>query len=131
MDNYFVIKERLPSLNDLVAENRRNKYAGAKMKKQIDELIQIYILSARNKGTVKPPATYPIEIYIEWHENNKRRDVDNIQSAKKYILDAMTKSGIIKDDSRRYVSQVHDIIVDDIKNYVVVELHEFDKNTIK
>lgn len=36
-----------------------------------------------------------------------RRDADNIQSAQKFILDAMVKCGVIKNDSRKYISQIY------------------------
>ena len=35
--DYFVIEEKLPSLNDVIDKNRTNRYAGAKYKKDIEE----------------------------------------------------------------------------------------------
>ena len=37
--DYFVIEEKLPSLNDVIDKNRTNRYAGAKYKKDIEEKI--------------------------------------------------------------------------------------------
>lgn len=126
MRNFFVINTKLPSLNEVINENRANRFKGAKLKAQTEQTIQTYILMARSKKTLYAPLK-AVEIHIEWHEATKRRDVDNIQSSKKFILDALVKSGILKDDSRKFVKQIHDIIVDDTKDYVIVELKEVEK----
>ena len=41
MENKVIIPFRLPSLNNYILECRKNKYAGANMKKKIEE-IKIY-----------------------------------------------------------------------------------------
>ena len=61
---------------------------------------------------------------FEWHERTKRRDPDNIASAKKFVLDALVKNGVLEDDSRKYVKGFYDVIVDDTKDFVIVELVE-------
>lgn len=61
---------------------------------------------------------------FEWHERTKKRDADNIASAKKFILDALVKSGVLADDSRKYVKGFYDVIVDDKEDLVIVELVE-------
>jgi Holliday junction resolvase RusA-like endonuclease len=121
--NTFTIKAKLPSLNDVIAKNRTNRYMGAKFKKEIEELIGWEIKQALTKRTLKP-VTPPCEIYIEWHESTKKRDADNVQSSVKFILDAMVKNGILHNDSRRYVKQIHHQIVDDNSDFVVVEIKE-------
>ena len=68
--------------------------------------------------------TNPCVIYIDWHEATKRRDVDNIQSSQKFVLDAMVKNGVLKNDNRRYVKQIYHEIVDDKKDFVVVKIKE-------
>ena len=70
------------------------------------------------------PVKRPCEIYIDWHESTKRRDVDNVQSSQKFVLDAMVENGILQNDSRRYVKQVHHNIIDDKYDYVVVKIEE-------
>lgn len=92
---------KMPSLNDYIRENRSNKYKGAQMKKSLERDIGLYIhrLPVFNK---------PIHIHFIWVEGNKRRDLDNIAFAKKFILDAMVKAGKLKDDNRRYVTAFSD-----------------------
>lgn len=118
---YFKIEQRLPSMNDLIAANRSNKYLGAKLKRETEELIGQYIRIARLRGTIKPTRE-PVEISIEWHERTKKRDVDNVQSAQKFILDALQKQGILINDNRRYVRQIYHKIVDDTEDFIEVTL---------
>jgi Holliday junction resolvase RusA-like endonuclease len=113
----------LPSLNEYTAACRSHWSKGAEFKKSIESLIGFSIRQSVNKGTLKPIDT-PCEVHIFWHEATKRRDCDNIQSAQKFILDALQHFGIIKNDSRKYVKQIRHEIVDDKKDFVIVELKE-------
>ena len=63
-------------------------------------------------------------VRFEWHERTKKRDADNIASAKKFILDALVNCGVLQDDSRKYVKGFYDVIVDDKEDFVIVELIE-------
>lgn len=100
--NWFVINHKLPSLNDYINVCRRNKYQAAQFKKDVDEVIGWAIRQALAKGTLKPTKE-PCQIIFTWIEENARRDCDNIASAKKYILDAMQKQGIIPNDNQKYI----------------------------
>lgn len=110
-------------MNEVIAKNRANRYYGAKFKTDIEEAIGWDIKQALTIGTLKP-IEKPCEIYIEWHEATRRRDADNIQSAVKFVLDAMVENGVLQNDSRRYVKQIHQTIVDDKSDFVVVEIKE-------
>ena len=122
--NTFTIKAKLPSLNDVIAKNRANKYYANSFKQDIEEVIGWAIKQARVMKTLKP-VNKPCIIKMEWHEATKRRDVDNIQSSQKFVLDSMVKNGILQNDSRRYVKQVYHEIIDDSVDYVVVSIEEF------
>lgn len=91
------IKMKLPSLNDYVRACRSNRYQASKMKRDIEDDIGFFIARL-------PRFKNPIRIHFHWVEKNGRRDLDNIAFAKKFILDAMVKSGKLKDDNRRYVT---------------------------
>ena len=123
--NEFVIEGRLPSLNDYTSANRSHWSKGAKFKRNVEADIIWQIRAARNKGTLRPPSR-KIVLHIEWHESDQRRDVDNIVSAKKFILDAMQKAGIIPNDNRKWVAGVYDEIIDDTKDFVHVRLQEIE-----
>lgn len=98
MNQYFEIPFRLPGLNEVIAANRRNPHAGAKLKHDTDDSIMRVICAARLK-----PVHLPCIVHMFFLEPNRRRDVDNIESAKKFILDALVKSGILQGDSPKYV----------------------------
>lgn len=119
--NKFTIHRKLPSLNEVIQKNRANRYAGAQFKADIEEAIGWDIKQALTAGTLKPVAIQCI-INMIFYETTNRRDVDNIQSSQKFILDAMVKNGILKDDSRRYVKQIYHTIengkTDEVKVYI-------------
>ena len=94
--NEYVISMKLPSLNEVINVNRYNRYAGNNLKQNTQELIYQYIKDM-------PRYEKPIKIDFHWYEGNKRRDLDNIASAKKFILDTMVKYGKLKDDNRKNV----------------------------
>ncbi len=96
---------------------------GARFKKDIEERIGWDIRQALASKTLHKVKD-PVVIKIRWHEKTKRRDVDNIQSSQKFILDALVNKGVLIDDSRKYVTQIHHEIVDDVTDYVEVELIE-------
>lgn len=84
----------LPNLNDYTKANRTNRFAGAKMKKECEEIITNHI-----KKQIHEKFDNPVKLSFRWYEPNKRRDLDNIAFAKKFILDALVKNEIIKTDS--------------------------------
>lgn len=108
---------RLPSLNQYINECRKNRFAGAKMKKTVDNDIAYYINQL-------PKYDRPIKIHFIWVEKNKRRDLDNVCFAKKFILDSMVKAGKLKDDNRNYVKGFRDDFKYDKESKIILEVEE-------
>lgn len=120
----FIIPGKLPGLNDYTANNRGNKYSGAKIKKGCDRLIQVEI--RRQLGSLK--LSSPVSISYHWHEQNKRRDKDNIAFAKKFINDALVKSGVLAGDGWRNIKGFSDYFYVDPKNpRIEIEIEEVEK----
>ena len=94
----FEIPLRLPTMNAMVAANRRSPYAGAGLKKKADADVCWWI-----KAAGLAPITNPCIVQMIFTEPDKRRDVDNVESAKKFVLDALVKSGVLQGDSPKYV----------------------------
>lgn len=90
----LVIEGQLPNLNEYTKACRGNRYAGAEMKKQAELIISTYTMQQLKgvhfDGTVR--------LAFRWYEPNKKRDLDNICFAKKFILDALVSNGIIVAD---------------------------------
>ena len=109
----FTIDGRLPTMNEIIAsakKGRGNYQPYSEMKREYTELIAWTVISA------KVPVFNSPRLVITWYEKNKKRDMDNIVAGKKFILDGLVTAGIIKDDSRKYINSIHDIIKDDSKN---------------
>lgn len=88
---------KLPSLNDYVNACRTNRFKAAKMKANYEDDIGMFINRL-------PRFEEPVTIGFHWVEENKRRDLDNVAFAKKFILDALVKCGKLKDDNRKCVT---------------------------
>lgn len=118
-----MINAKLPSLNEYINACRRNKYQGAKFKRDVEEVIGWAIIEAKAKKMLQPTCK-PLDIVIKWHCKTQRMDTDNVQSSQKYILDALQKQKIIPNDNRKYVKQIYHQIIDDEKDFVEVFLYE-------
>lgn len=118
--NKIEIPFRLPSLNNYINECRKNRFAGAKMKKEVESDIGWYINRL-------PQYTKPIKIHFLWIEENKRRDYDNICFAKKFILDSMVKAGKLKDDNRNFVAGFTDDFDYGKSSKVILEIEEVEQ----
>ena len=113
------IPMKLPSLNEYVNVCRTNAYMASKFKKDLERGIGMCIEKM-------PRFMNPVEIHFHWIEGNKRRDLDNICFAKKFILDAMVKQGKLKDDNRKCVTAFTDTFSYDTETKVILEIKEVD-----
>ena len=114
------IPMRLPSLNEYIKANTVTKgkwHMGNQMKQDVQEDIMIYL----NK---MPKYEKPVKIHFHWVEENKRRDLDNVCFAKKFILDAMVKAGKLKDDNRKCVVGFIDTFEYAKESKVILEVEE-------
>ena len=75
-----------------------------------------------------PEYNKPIKIHFHWIEENKRRDLDNVCFAKKFILDSMVKAGKLKDDNRNYVKGFNDTFEYGKISKVILEIEEESSN---
>lgn len=94
----FTIPGRLPGLNDYTRCCRGNKYNGNKIKQDAQTLVGIALRAARLRAV-----RAPVRMVFRWIEPDGRRDLDNVAFAKKFIFDALVKTGILPDDSRKWV----------------------------
>jgi Holliday junction resolvase RusA-like endonuclease len=119
----FVIPGNLPGLNLLIAANRANRYKGAKLKRDAD----MQVVAAIRKCHVGAVRWYPVEVRIWFYEKDKRRDIDNVYSGGKYVLDGLQEAGILRGDGQKYVDCLRYIHCTDPHNpRVEVEIIEND-----
>ena len=113
----FEIDMKLPSLNDYTSWCRKSKFEANRYKAKIEQQIGYCLLNM-------PKWTKPVKIHFHWIEGNKKRDLDNICFAKKFILDAMVKYGKLKDDNRKCVTAFTDTFEYGKTTKVILEIEE-------
>ena len=87
-------------LNEYINAERSNKYIGAKIKRETTYAIYLMLLG---KEKIKTPCG----LNFTWIIPNKRRDLDNISFAAKFILDGMVKAKIIPNDNLKHITSLH------------------------
>ena len=115
----IVIGGRLDGLNEYTKACRGNKFAGNEMKHKNQNVVVAEILARH----LKPITKFPVALKINWYEPNKRRDIDNITFATKFIQDALVETGIIPDDSQKYINKVeHEVFEDKARPRIEIEV---------
>lgn len=111
------IDMKLPSANEYIQVCRANQYKAAKFKKNIEDDICMFTYKL-------PKFENPVKIHFHWIEANKKRDLDNVAFGKKFILDALVKSGKLKNDNHKYVIGFTDSFEYGEETCVVLEIEE-------
>lgn len=107
------------SLNDYIKSERGNKYAAAKIKENNTQIAVIYCKKyVKEFQKLKPP----FKLKFTWHLKNKKKDLDNICFAKKFILDGLVKAGCIKSDGQNYINAFEDRIEYSQLEFVEIEI---------
>jgi Holliday junction resolvase RusA-like endonuclease len=83
-------------LNEYINAERRNKYIASKIKRDTTHFV---MWSVMNHEKIKTPT----RLKFTWLIPNKRRDLDNIAYAKKYILDGFVKAKLIPSDNLKHI----------------------------
>ena len=121
MKHTFTVEGILPNLNDYTRACRSNKFAGAEMKKKAERIITYYIKQQLKDVSIKGKA----RLEFRWYEANKRRDLDNICFAKKFILDALVSNQIIFADSwKGVVGFTDEFFIDKTNPRIEVDIEE-------
>ena len=89
----YIITGRLAGLNKYTLANRSNRYGGSALKKEMQGVVSGFV---RAQGVFKAPK--PCVLSFRWFEQNKRRDLDNVAFAKKFILDSFVEMGVLEND---------------------------------
>ena len=104
MQYKFVIPGRLQGLNEYTTANRRNPYAGGRVKKDCETLV---IWSIRQQlGRLR--ISKPVLIYYHFYELDRRRDNDNILScASKFVQDSLVKTQVLAEDNQKCIHRFY------------------------
>ena len=117
----MIVPGRLPGLNEFINANRSNKHAGAKMKREAEEIISLYIPRWQ---------TYeePVVVKFYFYEPNAKRDIDNVSSFfAKVCLDSLVRKKVLRNDSQAYVKGLeYRFFVDKDNPRIVVDIHPWE-----
>lgn len=100
MEYLLTIPGKLCGLNDYIAAERTHRQKGAKMKASNGDIVAVAISRCMKGVRIDAP------VFMEylWVEPNRRRDLDNISSfGRKVIQDALVGAGILKNDGWKHV----------------------------
>ena len=86
-------------MNDIIAASKKHFSAYSKMKRENTEIFMWHLKKFS-------PITGKAVIVITWNFKNKRRDPDNIMASQKFIMDALVKNGVLKDDTVDYIDSI-------------------------
>lgn len=122
MQHLLTINGRLDNMNDYTRACRTNQYKGAKMKQKNEAVVIRAILEQLGRLRI----TKPVIIRYRWYEPNKRRDLDNISSfGRKVIQDALVQTKVLRDDGWSYIIGFQDaFFVDKEHPHIEVEIEE-------
>lgn len=95
----LIIEGTLPSLNEYINAERRNKYAAAQLKKRTQEYIRWQIRQQI------PHIHFREAVHITyfWFERSRKRDKDNVAFGKKFIQDALVEAGVLDGDGWEHI----------------------------
>ena len=89
------IPGRLPSLNDYIDAERKNRFVAAQMKSEKQYFAGLHI----RKALPGIHIDVPVWIHYHWYEPNKRRDKSNACAfGRKVIEDALVQQHVLQDD---------------------------------
>lgn len=95
MRHTLIISGRLDNLNDYIAACRANQYKGAHLKAKNEQKVQAEIYEQLGRLRI----TRPVRMIYRWYEKDRRRDLDNISSfGRKVIQDALVDTRVLKND---------------------------------
>ena len=123
MQGTFTIQGRLVGMNEIIGAARNNRFGSASQKKSQMQIVTDAILA--DEVFRKLRFEKKVNIYVSFIEKSSRRDIDNITSANKFILDSIVNYGILIDDSQKYVTKiVSEVFVDKENPRIEVRLEE-------
>ena len=123
MQGTFTIQGRLVGMNEIIGAARNNRFSSASQKKSQMQIVTEAIIA--DEAFRKLRFEKKVNIYVSFIEKSSRRDIDNITSANKFILDSIVNYGILIDDSQKYVTKiVSEVFVDKENPRIEVRLEE-------
>lgn len=101
MEYLLIIPGRLDNLNDFIRADKASRYKGGDLKRKNQDIVSLYIRNQLRGIHI----TKTVFMKYTWVEKDKRRDLDNISSfGRKVIQDALVNCGVLKNDGWDQIS---------------------------
>lgn len=122
MRHMLIIHGRLDNLNDYIKACRTNQYKGAHLKAKNENKVQAEIYEQLGRLRI----THPVRMAYRWHEKDRRRDLDNVSSfGRKVIQDALVETRVLRNDGWKDIIGFSDeFYVDKNHPRIEVEIEE-------
>lgn len=109
----LMIPGKLDNLNDYITACRTNQYKGAKVKHKNENRVIQAIYEQLGRLRIKKP----VYMSYTWYEPNKRRDLDNVSSfGRKVIQDALVETRVLENDGWKNIVGFQDNFYIDVDN---------------
>ena len=113
MRHTLIISGRRDNLNDYIRAIDANRHEGSKLKKKNQNKVIAEIYEQLGRLRIKKP----VIIRYRWYEKDRRRDLDNISSfGRKVIQDALVSTRVIENDGWKEIRGFSDEFYIDQKN---------------
>jgi Holliday junction resolvase RusA-like endonuclease len=113
----IIIPGELPSLNEIIKAAKCHYGSYSSMKKKYTSIV--------NLSSPKRRIETKVDIYVKWITKNEKKDPDNVAAGIKFILDGLVESGIIVNDTRKYIGKItHEFGIDKENPRIEVDLIE-------
>lgn len=118
----LVIHGKLDGLNNYISACRTNHYKGASMKAHNEKIVMSEIYRQMRGQHFRKP----VFMKYTWYEANRRRDLDNVSSfGRKVIQDALVKTHVLDNDGWKQIKGFSDAFYVDSKNpRIEIEIEE-------
>lgn len=87
------------NLNELVAQNRNNRFGAAAKKKKAMQQLALLI-----KPQIKEKLTGKYRVTAKWRVSNRNRDLDNLLL--KNIFDTMQEVNLLENDNLKHIAEI-------------------------
>lgn len=113
MKYLLIIHGKLNNLNDYIKAMNRSRYEGSDLKSKNEAKVSQEIYSQFGRLRI----TKPVRMHYAWYESNRQRDLDNISSfGRKVIQDALVKTKILQNDGWKNIIGFSDDFYVDAEN---------------
>ena len=122
----LIIPCELPDLNTTLSESKRHWSKYSRLKREYTALV-----AALARRQLRPVVSGRVHLSFVWYCRNRRKDPDNVCSAKKFIIDGLVTAGILANDGWQQVSSFSDTFEIDPVNprvEVIIKICNHEKN---